>query len=117
MMRSLSLATVADGGVLRNKASSPISASKHACKEPFLRLVEEAQWHGLSEQPRDGILVSKGDVTLLIQNDGHAGIGGGQHVGRLRHDSYDVQSQNLLDVINTHHLAGSDASRAVTGEQ
>ena len=51
------LGNVAVGGLRRKRASSPISTSEHACEETPLGFVDEAQRHGLTEQPRHRVLV------------------------------------------------------------
>src|ERR1700722_19502801 len=105
MMRSRSLATLAEDGVFRNRASNPMSASKQAREEAFPGFIDEAQWQRLSQQPGDGVLVGARRVTFGVQNDGCTGIGRRQYIGRLGHNADHVEAENLLDVIDAPHLA------------
>src|SRR6266404_6854655 len=117
MMRSLSFATRAVDGVLRNRASKPMSASEHAREETPLGFLDKAQWQGFAQQPGHRVLVGARRVALDVENDGRTGVGCGQYIGRLGHDADHVEAENLLDVIDAHHLAAGDPARVVAGEQ
>src|SRR5258708_22755936 len=115
MMRSLFFATLAVDGALRNRASNPMSASKHAREETPLGLLDKAQWQRFAQQPGHGVLVGARRVALGVENDGRAGVGSGQYIGWLGHNADDVEAENLLAVIDAHHLASRDSTRVAAG--
>src|SRR3981189_986933 len=117
MMRSLSFATLAVDGVLRNRASKPMSTSEHAREETPLGLLDKSQWQCFAQQPGHGVLVGARRVALDVENDGRTGVGRGQYIGRLGYNADHVEAENLLDVIDAHHLAAGDSTRGVAGEE
>src|SRR6185437_7603394 len=117
MMRRRSLATLAEEGGRRKRASSPTSAPEHAGEEASLRLLQEPQRQTLAEEARDGIIVGQRSVALVIENDGNAGIGSGKDVRRLRHHAYHIEPQDLLHVVHAHHLSARDPPRVVSRQQ
>src|SRR5262245_42634759 len=114
MMRNRSLATLAVGGVRRKSASNPMSASEHAWQKALLRLVHEAKWQRLTQQSSHCVIVRARSIACVVENDGHTRVGGGEHVGGLRDDADDIQTEDLLDVVDAHHLARRDPSGTVT---
>src|SRR6185437_561341 len=100
MMRSLSLATLAEEGVRRKRASSPTSTSEHACEEASLGLLQETQRQFLAEEARHCIVVGLRGVAVVVENHRNAGIGGSQDVGGLRHHADHIEPEYLLHVIH-----------------
>src|SRR5487761_1709442 len=108
MMRRRSLATLAEEGWRRKRASSPMSGSEDAGEEASLRLLDEPQWQLLPEQASHRIVVGERSVAFVVENDRDAGIRGRQDVRGLRHDADHIEAQDLFHVVHAHHLSARD---------
>src|SRR5260221_11231486 len=115
MMRSLSFATRAVDGVLRNRASKPMSASEHAREETPLGFLDKAQWQGFAQQPGHRVLVGARRVALDVVNDGSTGVGCGQYIGRRGHDADHATAKTHHDCINAPNLAPCNPPRVGPG--
>src|SRR6202045_4052851 len=117
MMRSRSLAKLADDGALRNRDSRPMSAPENTREKALFRFRYKAQRHRLTEQSGDGILIGMRRVADVIENDGQARIGCGQYIGRLGHDANHIEPQDLFYVVDAQHFAAGDSPRVIAGQQ